>query len=82
VLAADLLMINIIAHPKLRACGDASGKVLECMPTSSRFFCWDYEGASATLRHLSSLAFAPVLVSASLYQYAQIQCILVISMIS
>jgi hypothetical protein len=36
VLDADCLMINII--PELRACGDASGKVLECMPASSRFF--------------------------------------------
>jgi hypothetical protein len=26
-----VLMITVIAHPKLIACGDASGKVLECM---------------------------------------------------
>jgi hypothetical protein len=38
VLAADCLMINVIAHPELRAFGDASGKVLECMSTSSCFF--------------------------------------------
>jgi hypothetical protein len=38
MLAADCLMINIIAHPELRACGVASGKMLECMSTSSCFF--------------------------------------------
>jgi hypothetical protein len=38
MLDADCLMIKIIAHPELRACGDASGKVLECMSTSTCFF--------------------------------------------